>query len=47
MSPGYVQVAFVHILQQEEDYRDEESLIRVGELRPNRNAEVVLSGLPG
>jgi hypothetical protein len=27
VSPGYVQVAFVHILQQEEDYRDEESLI--------------------
>ena len=27
VSPGYFQVAFVHILQQEESYRDEESLI--------------------
>ncbi len=36
MSPGCFQVAFVHILQQEEDYRDEESLI-------NRALQIAIS----
>jgi hypothetical protein len=36
MSPGCFQVAFVHILQQEEDYRDGESLI-------NRALQIAIS----
>ncbi len=45
MSPAYFQVAFVHILQQEEDYRDEESLINRALQIAIRNLETMGSSL--